>query len=74
VNQVRASSLTSTRVDTELVKMAPDVRALEPLPFVTTKKEFPNMSKSIPNGFAGLFTIGVLSCKVSEPPAPMDTI
>lgn len=74
VNHVEPSALTSTRVETVLVKIAPDVTALEPLPPVTTKNEFPKIIMSIPNGSAGLLTIGVLNCNVSDPPAPMETI
>jgi hypothetical protein len=48
VNQVAPSVLTSTRVDTVLVKIAPEVIALEPLPLVTTKNEFPKIIISIP--------------------------
>jgi len=74
VNQVEPSELTSTRVDTVLVNIAPDVIALEPLPLLTRKNEFPKITVSIPYGFAGLLMIGALNCNVSEPPAPIDTI
>jgi hypothetical protein len=74
VNHVEPSALASTRVDTVLVKIAPEVTALEPLPLVTTKNEFPKIIRSIPKGLAGLLMIGELNCNVSEPPAPMDRI
>ena len=73
MNQVDPSALTSTRVETVLVKIAPDVIALEPLPLVTTKNEFPKIIMSMPKEFAELFRIGVLNCNVSDPPVPIDT-
>src|SRR5947209_2333255 len=73
VNQVEPSALASTRVDNVLVKIAPEVIALEPLPLVTTKNELPKIIRSMPKGFAGLLMIGVLNCRVSEPPAPIET-
>jgi hypothetical protein len=74
VNQVDPSALASTRVETVLVNIAPDVSALEPLPLVTTKNELPKIIISIPYGFTGLLMIGVLNRNVSDPPAPIDTI
>src|SRR5262249_52014977 len=44
------------------------------LPFVITKNEFPNNKKSTPNGWLGSSLMGVPSCNVNEPPAPIDTI
>jgi hypothetical protein len=73
VNQVEASRLTSTRVDSELVNNAPEVMALAPLPFVTTKKEFPKMRKSMPNGWPASLAMGLENWSVNEPPAPMET-
>jgi hypothetical protein len=60
-------------METELVKLAPDVRALAPVPFVVTKKELPNIMRSSPNGFARSLKTGVENWGVRKPPAPIET-
>src|SRR5581483_8623486 len=69
VYQVEPSGLTCTSVEAALLKSPLTVP-----PLLLVKNSFANRMKFTPNGADGSFKIGVLSCRVISPPAPIETI